>query len=109
MDTRAAAQTSQLTNPPANHPALLRQEILDKVAEYYRRAHAGRPFVPGQTRVQYAGRVFDEAELMNGVEAVLDFWLTLGRFGQEFERRLCQFIGVRSALLVNSGSSANLV
>jgi len=109
MDTRAADQTSQLTNPPANDPASLRQEILDKVAEYYRHAHAGRPFVPGQTRVQYAGRVFDEAELMNGVEAVLDFWLTLGRFGQEFERRLCQFIGVRSALLVNSGSSANLV
>jgi len=100
MDTRAADSTSQLDS--------LRQEILGRVAEYYRLKHGDRTFVPGKTRVQYAGRVFDENELMHGVDAVLDFWLTPGRFSQTFERRLGEFIGARSVLLTNSGSSANL-
>jgi len=87
----------------------LRQEILEKVAEYYRLKHAPREFEPGTTRVQYAGRVFDEEEMMNATDAVLDFWLTLGRFGLEFERQLGEFLGVSSVIPVNSGSSANLV
>lgn len=80
-----------------------------KVAEYYRLKHANRPFVPGKTRVQYAGRIFDEQELMHAAEAVLDFQLTHGRFGRAFERQLGAFLGVREAIAVNSGSSANLV
>ena len=87
-------------------------EILEKVREYYRLAHLPReaaPFVPGESRVNYAGRVFDEAELVNAVDAGLEFWLTYGRYSREFERRLAEYLGVRYALLVNSGSSANLL
>ena len=87
----------------------LRQEIFAKVTEYYEKAHADKPFVPGETRVQYAGRVYDEREMVNMVDAVLEFWLTAGRHAEEFERRLGKFIGVREVIPVNSGSSANLV
>ena len=87
----------------------LRQQILDSVAEYYCASHASRPFVPGQTRVHYAGRVYDERELIAAVDAVLDFWLTAGPRAGDFEDGLARFLGLRHALLVNSGSSANLV
>ncbi len=87
----------------------LREQIRGKVAEFYREAHADRPFVAGQSRVQYAGRVFDEAEMTNMVDSVLDFWLTAGPWANQFERKLAQFLGVRDVLPVNSGSSANLV
>ncbi len=88
---------------------LKRQEILRLVAEYYSEAFAPRPFVPGESVVRYAGRVFDAEELTFAVEAVLDFWLTSGRFAEEFESGLADFFPVDTALLVNSGSSANLV
>ena len=87
----------------------LRSEIFARVAEYYRQAHASRPFTPGQTRVQYAGRVWDENEMVNMVDAVLEFWLTAGRYAVEFEKRLAAFTGAREIIPVNSGSSANLV
>jgi CDP-4-dehydro-6-deoxyglucose reductase, E1 len=87
----------------------LRQQILSQVAEYYRMAHADRPFIPGETRVQYASRVYDERELMIAVDAVLDFWLTAGPQAAAFEERLARLVGLRHALAVNSGSSANLV
>jgi len=90
-------------------PDELRRQILAQVAEFYAVAHAEKPFVPGETRVHYAGRVYDAHELVNMVDAVLDFWLTLGRFGDEFTTRLAEFLGLEHALLVNSGSSANLV
>ena len=57
----------------------------------------------------YAGRVFTEDEVEAGVGSMLDFWLTLGKEGEEFERQLAQFLGVKRTILVNSGSSANLV
>jgi CDP-6-deoxy-D-xylo-4-hexulose-3-dehydrase len=82
---------------------------MNKVAEFYTLAHADRPFVPGETKIGFAGRVYDARELVNMVDAVLDFWLTLGRFGDEFVAGLTEFLGVEHALLVNSGSSANLV
>jgi len=109
MDTRLAEPTSHLTHAQDDPAEALRREILEKVAEYYRLKYANRPFVPGQTRVQYAGRVFDEAEMMTAADAVLDFQLTHGRFGREFERKLGAFLGVREVIPVNSGSSANLV
>jgi CDP-6-deoxy-D-xylo-4-hexulose-3-dehydrase len=109
MGTRVAQPTNQLAEQPIDEVEALRQEILDKVAEYYRLRHARKPFTPGQTRVQYAGRVFDEQEMMLAAEAVLDFQLTHGRFGREFERKLGAFLGVREVIPVNSGSSANLV
>jgi len=68
-----------------------------------------RPFVPGESTVPYAGRVFDADEVEAGVASMLDFWLTLGPEGTAFERELAAFLGVRNTILVNSGSSANLV
>ncbi|MBI3779561.1 MAG: lipopolysaccharide biosynthesis protein RfbH [candidate division NC10 bacterium] len=87
----------------------LRADILKLVAEYYHLVHGSHLFVPGVTPILYAGRVFDEHELQKATQAVLDFWLTLGRFGREFEQSLARFLGVRHAILSNSGSSANLL
>ncbi len=87
----------------------LREEILAKVAEYYRLKHARRSFTPNETLVHYAGRVFDERELINGVDAMLEFQLTHGHFGRDFEKKLGAFLGAREVIPVNSGSSANLV
>ena len=87
----------------------LRAQILALVQQYHAAAFPPSEFVPGQTAIPYAGRVFDHVELQHAVEASLDFWLTTGRFAAEFERAFSQFIGVRHTLLVNSGSSANLL
>lgn len=87
----------------------LRRRILEEVAAYYQTVHAERPFTPGQTRVHYAGRVYDQAELVAATEAVLDFWLTAGPRAAAFEEGLARFVGLRHALAVNSGSSANLL
>jgi CDP-6-deoxy-D-xylo-4-hexulose-3-dehydrase len=87
----------------------LHQEIMDRVTRYYQQAHAARPFIPGETFIGYAGRVWDQQEMVHMVDAVLEFWLTAGRYAQEFERRLGRFLGVREVIPVNSGSSANLV
>ena len=90
----------------------LHDEIMEKVKEYYRLCHApaqNGTFVPGESKVNYAGRVFDEKELCNLVDSSLEFWLTYGRFSREFEKKLSEYLGVRFALLVNSGSSANLL
>ncbi len=89
--------------------AELHNKILELVREYYHQRHRPTPFEPGKTPVPYGGRVFDEEEMVAGVEAILDFWLTLGREGDRFELELSKYVGVRHALLVNSGSSANLV
>ena len=89
----------------------LRDRIRGMVAEYYREAFVfpARPFVPGTSQVPISGRVFDEQELELLVESSLDFWLTTGRFAEQFEREFAKFVGVREAVLVNSGSSANLL
>ena len=87
----------------------LRGRIAELVAEYHAAAFGGRTFVPGETPVPVSGRVFDAAELRSLVDASLDFWLTTGRFAHEFERRFAKIFGVRHAILVNSGSSANLL
>ena len=87
----------------------LRQQILELVREYHAEAFPEREFVPGETPVVYAGRVFDDEEMVHLADATLDFWLTSGRFTRQFERGLARYFGRRHALLVNSGSSANLV
>ncbi|TDB37607.1 MAG: lipopolysaccharide biosynthesis protein RfbH [Actinobacteria bacterium] len=69
----------------------------------------GAGFEPGVSRVAYAGRVFDEREMVNLVDASLDFWLTHGRYSREFERGFAEYLGTGNAMLVNSGSSANLL
>ena len=95
-----------MTDSKAN---TLRKQILDLVGEYHRTAHAPRSFIPGQTRVHYASRVYDERELASAVEAVLDFWLTAGPKARAFESGVARFLGARHVLATNSGSSANLV
>jgi len=87
----------------------LRERMARLVDEYFAAAFAPEEFQPGITPVPVSGRVFDADELRHLMEATLDFWLTTGRFAAEFERSFAQFIGVRSASLVNSGSSANLL
>jgi CDP-6-deoxy-D-xylo-4-hexulose-3-dehydrase len=87
----------------------LHAEILGLVRKYCQERHASRPFLPGASNVPYAGRVFDETEMVAAVDAVLDFWLTLGPHGEAFERELADYVGTSHALVVNSGSSANLV
>jgi CDP-4-dehydro-6-deoxyglucose reductase, E1 len=87
----------------------LRARIRGMVGEYYREAFPAPAFVPGSSPVPISGRVFDEQELELLVESSLDFWLTTGRFAEQFEREFAKFVGVREAVLVNSGSSANLL
>ncbi len=90
-------------------PSQLRAQILELVAQYHEAAFAARPFVPGETPIPPSGKTFDDDEMCRLVDASLDFWLTTGRFAEEFEKRLARFFGVRHALLTNSGSSANLI
>ncbi|HUN53786.1 MAG TPA: lipopolysaccharide biosynthesis protein RfbH [Smithella sp.] len=89
-----------------------KKEILTLVKRYYEKnlnsKDKNKSFKKGQT-ISYAGRVFDEKELINLVDASLDFWLTTGRFADEFEKRFASFLKVKHAYLVNSGSSANLL
>ena len=87
----------------------LRKEIIGKTIHYYKTKFAPQEFIPGKTRVNYAGRVFNENELINAVEASLDFWLTEGRFSEAFAEKIADFLGVEHVLLTNSGSSANLL
>lgn len=88
----------------------LREEILNLTEEYWREAFGGvSDFRPGEDWVRYSGRVFGPEEVVNLVDSSLDFWLTAGRFHEDFEARLAEILGSRLCLAVNSGSSANLV
>ena len=87
----------------------LREQILALVEAYYQEKYSDRPFNPERDRIHFAGRVFDAEELVNLVDASLDFFLTANRYAEEFESSFAEFLGVSNALLVNSGSSANLV
>ncbi len=87
----------------------LRAQIADLVVQYHDEAFAAKPFVPGESAVPVSGRVFDASDIQHLVDSGLDFWLTTGRFAAQFEREFARFCGVRKALLVNSGSSADLV
>ncbi len=87
----------------------LRAKILKLTAEYYAEAFPARAFVPGTSSVPVSGRVFDATELQHLVDSSLDFWLTTGRFADEFQKTFSRWWGVRHTILVNSGSSANLV
>ena len=87
----------------------LRAQILELVADYHAEAFAPPEFKPGESTIQVSGKVFDASELQALVDASLDFWLTTGRYAAEFERDFARWIGIRHAILVNSGSSANLI
>ncbi len=89
--------------------AQARREILDLVAAYCDTFHNKKePFREGQ-RIPYASRVYDRREMVNLVDSSLEFWLTSGRYTDEFEKKLAEYLGVRYCSLVNSGSSANLI
>ena len=87
----------------------LREEIIKKTIEYHDEKFSPGDFIPGKSRVNYAGRVFDANEITNAVEASLDFWLTEGRFSEEFSEKIGEFLEIDHVLLTNSGSSANLL
>lgn len=87
----------------------LRKEIADLVSQYAAEQYKPKPFVAGETVIPPSGKLLGEEELQNMVAASLDGWLTTGRFNAEFEKKLAEFLGVKFALSVNSGSSANLV
>ncbi|HIP30457.1 MAG TPA: lipopolysaccharide biosynthesis protein RfbH [Sulfurospirillum arcachonense] len=90
----------------------LKQEILEKTKEYYELVHKPQQeatFIEGESRVNYAGRVFDEIEMQYLVDSSLDFWLTYGDYSKKFEKQLSDYLNVRWTFLVNSGSSANLL
>ncbi len=91
---------------PADH---LRRQILEMVEEFCDLQFAPRTFVPGESPVPVAGRVFDASDVRLLVDSALDFWLTAGRYADQFEREFAGFFGLRNAILVNSGSSANLL
>src|ERR1700726_1809633 len=86
----------------------LRRQILDLTARYFVESLAAKDFIPGVSPVPVSGKVIDGADISAVVDSALDGWFTTGRFAETFERNLARFVGVRSAALVNSGSSANL-
>ena len=87
----------------------LRKQILELTKQYYKAKFPKQKFEPGKSIVRYAGRVFDEKEIVSLVDSSLDFWLTAGRFAEEFEYEFSKMFDASEAILVNSGSSANLV
>lgn len=88
----------------------LKQQILELTKEYYRETHGKKKeFKPGETFVNYGGRYFDDAEMVNLVDSSLDFWLTAGPWAAKFEKAFAKWLGVRFCSLTNSGSSANLL
>ncbi len=87
----------------------IRQQISELVRQYHDIAFEPKPFVPGKSIVPPAGRIFDDQELRTLVDSCLDFWLTTGRFAAQFEKEFAAWYGLPHALLVNSGSSADLL
>src|ERR1051325_9772895 len=87
----------------------LRAQILELVEEYSHEAFPERLFIPGQSSVPVSGRVYDASDVQSLIDSSLDFWLTTGRFAHQFEIEFARFFKMRHAILVNSGSSANLL
>jgi CDP-6-deoxy-D-xylo-4-hexulose-3-dehydrase len=104
-----ASSSDPAPKPETSRKDALRAQIAGLVAEYHAEAFPARPFVAGESSVAVSGKVFDADDIQHLVDASLDFWLTTGRFALQFEREFARFCGVRKALLVNSGSSANLL
>lgn len=85
-----------------------KEQILELVKEYCDKFHAKKPYAEGD-RISYASRVYDHSEMVNLVDSSLEFWLTAGRYADEFEKKFSEYLNVRYCSLVNSGSSANLI
>ena len=87
----------------------LKQEIFAKIKEYYNLFHKNTEFIPGESKIHYAGRVYDEREMLVTADVLLEFKLTLGRYGSRFEEEFSKILGMKNVILTNSGSSANLL
>ena len=87
----------------------LRNEILERVKLLYEQRAQENKFIPGESTVHYAGRIYDENEMGTLVNSALDFWLTAGRYAEKFEIEFAKFLSMKYCLLTNSGSSANLL
>jgi len=87
----------------------LKEEIFQKIKDFYELKHKHQEFIPGKTKVNYAGRIYDEREMIAAVDSILDFWLTLKDKDEAFCKKFSELLGVRHTLLVNSGSSGNLL
>src|ERR1035441_2563948 len=87
----------------------LRKQILELSAQYFAETSNSGEFIPGQSPIPVSGKVIDGGDVSAVVDSALDAWFTTGRFAEDFESKLARFVGVRSASLVNSGSSANLL
>tara|TARA_Y100000590_G_scaffold467471_1_gene646496 strand:- start:1378 stop:2685 length:1308 start_codon:yes stop_codon:yes gene_type:complete len=87
----------------------VRNKIFELTELYYDLEHSKKEFIPGKTKVAYSGRVFDSEELKYGVDSILKYWLTSGEYTEEFEGNMKKYFKASSSLLVNSGSSANLL
>jgi CDP-6-deoxy-D-xylo-4-hexulose-3-dehydrase len=92
-----------------NKAEQLRAQILNLVSEYHAEAFPERPFLGGISNVPVSGKVFDQNELKLLVDSSLDFWLTTGRYAEKFEKSFAKVMGMKHAMLCNSGSSANLL
>jgi CDP-6-deoxy-D-xylo-4-hexulose-3-dehydrase len=109
MEVNSANPTAASFDEQMSKAELLRDQIRELVEQYHAEAFPRRAFVPGESVVPVSGKVFDAEDIQHAVDASLDFWLTTGRFAEQFEREFAKVMGVRDARLVNSGSSANLV
>ncbi len=104
------AKIGNLTPEKVNK--ILRMIVAYQTVTFYKTIHRPiqeKQFIQGQSRIPYAGRVYDEKEMISLVDSALDFWLTAGRFANQFEKEFADFLGVKHCLLTNSGSSANLL
>lgn len=86
-----------------------RKLIFTKIEEFHDLFHQKKDFIPGETQMNYAGKIYDKSEMIALTDASLDFWLTSGRFSKDFESKFANYLGVRYSLLTTSGSSANLL
>jgi CDP-4-dehydro-6-deoxyglucose reductase, E1 len=109
MPTSAWLLPWMTVSPDPQRAAELREQILGLVSEYHDAKFGDEDFQPGESPIRFAGRVFDDREIVNLVDSSLEFWLTTGPWAARFEKRFAKIFGLRHALLVNSGSSANLV
>jgi len=98
-----------MTNKESANADELRAQILDLVDQYYIATNPETAFSPERPSVPVSGRVYDASDMKSLIDSGLDFWLTTGRFNAEFEEQLSKYIGIKTTITVNSGSSANLV
>ena len=107
VDQQRTRLVASLKKPKIDE--VLRKMAALTVRDHYRAVHKPVSFIPGKSRIPFAGRVYDEKEMVSLVDSSLDFWLTSGRYAVEFEKKFADFLGIKHCSLTNSGSSANLL